>query len=161
MEDRLYLRMNTQDGQEFRFWLTRRFVRLLWPVLTRLIESRAQAQTQHLENLEVKKAMASFRHQEALAQTQANAPYQEGRELPLGEAPVLLSRIAVKPGENQTPMLSLHPEQGPGIDLAMGDTLLNAFSKLLADTLKSTEWDLNFALGFMDGDEARKHVRLN
>lgn len=38
-EDRIFFLMNTTEHQEFRFCLTRRFIRILWPVLERLLEN--------------------------------------------------------------------------------------------------------------------------
>ena len=39
-EDRGLLRIRTRDGSEFRFWLTRRFVRALWPMVREMLEAR-------------------------------------------------------------------------------------------------------------------------
>ena len=36
-EDRLLLRVSTDEHTEFQFWLTRRYVRLLWPILEQMV----------------------------------------------------------------------------------------------------------------------------
>ena len=43
VEDRLLMRLSTDDGAEFRFWLTRRYVRIMWPILHQLTVSGAGA----------------------------------------------------------------------------------------------------------------------
>ena len=37
-QDRLLLRISTDEGSELRFWLTRRFVKSMWPALMTLAE---------------------------------------------------------------------------------------------------------------------------
>jgi hypothetical protein len=37
-QDRLLMLIATSDGVELRMWLTRRFVKLLWPLLVKLAE---------------------------------------------------------------------------------------------------------------------------
>ena len=37
-EDRLLLRVQTVDHNEFLVWLTRRYVKQLWPLLVKLLE---------------------------------------------------------------------------------------------------------------------------
>ncbi len=83
-EDRLLLRLSTSDNHEFRFWLTRRFVKRLWAMLVQ--------------------------------------------------------------------MLSLHPRQGPGIDMTLDTRLLHIFSRLLRQAVAKTDWEMN--LGLHGGKEA-------
>ena len=45
-EDRAVLRIRTHDNSEFTFWLTRRYVKLLWPVLMQMLESHPQVANQ-------------------------------------------------------------------------------------------------------------------
>ena len=37
-QDRLLMQLSTSDGAEMRLWMTRRYVKLLWPVLVQLAE---------------------------------------------------------------------------------------------------------------------------
>ena len=46
-QDRLLLRISTDDSSELRFWLTRRFVKGLWPVLMKMAEAVGEARVQH------------------------------------------------------------------------------------------------------------------
>ena len=41
-QDRLLMLVSTDDGAEVRMWLTRRFVKLLWPLLAKRAEAPGQ-----------------------------------------------------------------------------------------------------------------------
>ena len=43
-------------------------------------------------------------------------------------------------------MLCMYPEQGQGIDLALQHQLLYSISKLFADALQASDWDVDFNL---------------
>ena len=49
---------------------------------------------------------------------------------PLGENPVLVSRVRVKTREDGLQLLCMHPDQGQGIELSMDNNLLHSFYKL-------------------------------
>ena len=63
-EDRLILRLGMSGGNEVRLAMTRRFVRLLWGALLKVLESNPNVKAQ-LEP-DVKQAILSMQHQEAL-----------------------------------------------------------------------------------------------
>ena len=44
--DRLLMSVSTSDGQEILLWLTRRCVKLLWPLLIKMVESQPRVQLQ-------------------------------------------------------------------------------------------------------------------
>ena len=43
-------------------------------------------------------------------------------------------------------MLSLHPEQGQGIDLGVNSGLLHMISKLLVDAVAQSDWNIKLAI---------------
>lgn len=144
-EDRVLLRILSADRAEFRFWLTRRYVKLLWTVLLKMLERDPAAVVHADEN--VRRTMMGFKHENVVRGGEFAKPFEEGvNALPLGAAPVLLSRISGKqPGQNQQ-QLSLHPEQGQGIDLGVNVELLHMISKLLVDAVKQSDWDLQLVI---------------
>lgn len=145
IEDRIVLRLNTEDLSEFRFWITRRFAKLLSVSLLRLLHSSEDIQ-EHKEE-EVQKAVMSFQHEEALSQADFAKSFQaQPKNLPLGNAPILLSKLTVKQTPDGNPMLCMYPEQGQGIDLALQQQLLHSISKLFADALQTSEWGVDFSL---------------
>ena len=145
LEDRLLLRVNTSDQAEYRVWLTRRYVKVLWPVLVKLAESSEQIQLQ--PQPEAKKAILSFQHEKAIQQADFKTAYQENpTSLPLGETPILVAKVAVKQTPQGKRILCMDPLQGPGIELGLGETMLHSFCKLLADTVQKAGWDMDVEL---------------
>ena len=155
-EDRILLRILAMDRSEFRFWLTRRYVKLLWQVLYKLMERDPAAATLPDEN--TRRAMMGFQHENMVRSAQFAQPFEEGATaLPLGDTPVLLSRISGRPAGNGQQTLSLHPEKGSGIDLGVDNRLLHLLSKLLVDAVKQSDWDLKLAID-PDFEIGRAHV---
>lgn len=145
LEDRLLLRVNTRDRAEYRLWLTRRYVKVLWPVLVKLAESNPDVQLQ--PQPETRAAVLSFQHENALRKADFKTVYREDAvSLPLGERPTLLARVGVKQAPDGRRILCLDPLQGVGIELSLGDGMLHSFCKLLAETVQKAGWDLDLRL---------------
>ncbi len=159
-EDRILLRIRATDSSEFRFWLTRRYVKLLWPVVVKMLKADRSIQLQ--ANDEAKSAVLSFRHEKAIKESDFSTKYKEdAAELPLGESPVVLARIQLKKGDQNGDLLCMHPERGKGIELAMNETLLHSFSKLLTDAVKVAEWDIELKLPVGPGHDGPVPERMN
>ncbi|MGH8678448.1 MAG: hypothetical protein ACREUQ_08885, partial [Burkholderiales bacterium] len=67
---------------------------------------------------------------------------EPNREHPLGDSPVLVTRIRARRNEKGLALLSLLPKEGNGVDLSLGDNLLHGFMKLIQDTAAKAEWNL-------------------
>lgn len=166
LEDRLRFRVNTREAEEFRFILTRRYVRLLWQALWEMLKSRRQpkpgatgslplARPRHPlappavpPGMVAKQSLEmSLEHLEALKKGDFATPFQEGSDLPLGPEPILLSRISLKEGPGGRQVLSMAPERGKGLDLTLDDRMLHSLCRLLADASAKAEWglDLDFS----------------
>ena len=148
-EDRLLLRLSTTDNAEFRFWLTRRFVKRLWGMLVQMLEWD-QAVRQQV-NPETRRTVLDIQHEGYSQQANYAKKFEESsqeipRTLPLGEAPAVLAKAKGKKGEKGVQMLSLHPQQGQGIDMTLDTKLLHIFSRLLRQAVAKTDWDMNLAL---------------
>lgn len=161
-EDRLLLRLRTDDNSEFRSWITRRYLRLLWGVLKEMLASLSSTSAE--ADAATKDAMMAFQEQEALQKTDFQSPYQEGAStLPLGEEPVLLTDIQRKPGPNGLQILRLAPQGQQGLELTCDLTMLYSLSKLFSDAVQKAQWDLDLQLysapmvHSMDGENAVKH----
>ncbi len=159
-EDRILLRIKTTDRSEFRFWLTRRYVKLLWPIVVKMLEADQRVQLQ--ANAEAKNAVLSFQHEKAIKESDFSTKYNEDADnLPLGESPVVLARIQLKKPKQSDNLLCMHPERGKGIELAMNETLLHSFSKLLTDAVRVSEWDIELKLPTDPGHDAPLPKRMN
>ncbi len=148
LEDRILLRLNTVNSSGFQFWLTRRYLRLLWPVLMKMLASDQQIVAHKTE--QAKKEVLSFQHQQVAQKMDYSQKFEEQiRSQPLGSVPILLSKVSVKNKSDGTQILGLQPEQGQGIDLAMDQTLLHSICRLLQDTVGKTDWGLDLSRSLM------------
>lgn len=159
-EDRGLLRINTLDKCEYRFWMTRRFTKLLWPVLVRMLESTETVVRQ--TDPATKSAVLSFEREKAVSGTDFTTEYREDAEkAPLGTSPLLLAKIEVRADPAKGPRLALLPTEGRGLELVMDDKLLHAFCTLIEKTVKSAEWDLDVDLAAGTAPADERPARLN
>ena len=144
-EDRLMLRVFFDKTAEIRFWLTRRLVKRVWPVLLQMAQARPDIQLQ--PSPEAREALLGFQHEKALHEVQfSQATTEAGREHPLGNAPMVVSKVRARRNQKGQTVLSLLPREGTGVDLALGDTLLHGVLKLMQDTATKAEWGLALAV---------------
>ena len=140
-EDRMLLRVSTDTNDEFRFWLTRRFVGLLNPQLTTALVQQPRIQTQ--ANPEARRELLNFEHEKAVQQSDFETPFTaETPNLPLGEAPVLLTRFQLRQLDSEHVVLSIGNEQGVNLDLTLNSQLLHSLMALLEQTLAAADWQL-------------------
>jgi hypothetical protein len=143
--DRLLLRILTDEEAELRFWLTRRYVRLLWPALLQTA-TRIGAAGQQADP-EAKKALLEFEHERAVQQADFSKPYDESaKNLPLGAAPILAARFQCAQDGKGNAIVSVLPADGQGINLTMDPVLLHSFMKLLQGAIARSEWDFELKL---------------
>ncbi len=144
-QDRLLFRVRSDDNSEIRFWLTRRLVKLLWPLMVETLHGHQYIATQ--QSQAAKEAVMEFQRQQAISNADFATPYQnDAVNLPLGEEPLLASRFQIKGGADNSYILCIHPPQGQGIELALNDALLHSFCALLVNTVKKAEWGLDLTL---------------
>ena len=145
LEDRALLRVATTDGREFRFWLTRRYARLLWQALSRSAASTAPGASR--ADPIAREAVVGFQREAALAGADFSTRYREqSRETPLGDAPLLLARITCTPRADGTTTLAMHPLQGHGIEVRLDGKLLHSLMKLLSEAAQAGDWDLHMPM---------------
>jgi len=146
IEDRALLRISTDDHCEYRFWITRRYAKLLWPALTRSLQSEGNVITQ--KEAGAKSALLAFQHQAAIAGSDFKTEFKSATpQTPLGDEPILLVRVhSRRLGDNLT-LLAMHPEQGQGLELNLNNQLLHSLTKLLRDAANAGEWQLTIEIG--------------
>jgi hypothetical protein len=145
-QDRLLMMVSAIDAIEVRMWLTRRFVKLLWPLLVKLAEEGSpRIRTQ--ANPEARKALLGLEHEQAMQKADFSKPYDESaRAMPLGEAPLLLARIQTGHDPNGQPVLALHPLEGQGLTLTLDPVLLHSVCRLLQAAVKKSDWDMELRM---------------
>lgn len=138
-QDRLLLRIRSNDDAEFRFWITRRYLALLWPLLMKMADDFSARKT---SDPLTRNTLAELAHGEAVGKADFASQYREGSQFPLGEAPILLARITVNPVHGDTQTLTLLPQQGQGINLDLNEKLVHVLARLLQQTAAAAEWGL-------------------
>ena len=133
------MRLSTVDGAEFRFWLTRRYVRIVWLTLHQL--TLAGAAPTATQSPAAQAAMADFQREQALDKTDFDSDFKaQAQALPLGSDPVLLTKVQGKQGADSTPILCLHSASGTGIDLALEPQISHSLLALLESAVRSAQW---------------------
>jgi hypothetical protein len=159
-EDRLLLRVSTADKTEFRFWLTRRFVRVLWSALLKTIENEPGAKRPALPA--AKKAVMAMEHQEAVGASDFSRAHDQGhRDVTEQSGPLLVTGGSVAPGKDGITNLNLQTRGGTEVNLALNRNLLHALCRLLIETTMHAGWDLGLTVGdagqVLPADRSRMH----
>lgn len=139
-EDRILMRMNTVAEEEFRFWLTRRFLLRLWPVLQQALMSSPAVKQQH--DYSARQAIVAFEHEQAQRKAEFNNPFRETDKLPLGQEPLLLTQAGFRNLDKGGCSLALKNSGHKGIDLTLSNDLLHLVCKLLDDAAQKSDWDM-------------------
>ena len=144
-QDRLLLRVSTDSQLEVRLWLTRRALRLLWPLLVQMVRSSPEVALQ--SNPQARDALVGMQHEQALSRANFTAAFEEApRQMPLGTEPILVVRIQANKDEKGKQVLGLLPQQGQGIHLTLDNTLLHSLCKLLQNAVAKSDWDIALEL---------------
>jgi len=139
--DRLQMRLATDGGAEVLVWLTRRCVKRLWPLLLSMAQTAPEIVLQ--PNPEAKRALLGFQHEKAIRQADFSKPYQDAqRERPLGEAPLLITRIQPRRDQQGQHVLGLLPTVGQGVHITLDENLLHGLVKLIQNAVGRADWDL-------------------
>jgi hypothetical protein len=153
-QDRLVMLVATSEAVELRLALTRRFVKLLWPLLVKLAEE-ASPRIRTQANPEARKALLGLEHEHAVSKADFTKPYDAGEaSRPLGDAPLLLARIQTGHDRNGQPVVALHPAEGQGVTLSFDSVLLHSVCRLLQTAVKKSDWDMELKLPGTEPSEA-------
>lgn len=145
IEDRLILKFHTEDLSEYRLWLTRRFVKLLWEALQKLLTEEDKPPAQ--QAIEAQKIEKAYKQEQSMKQSQFVQKYASKVEIsktPLGPSPILVTKIQIKQPKAGTPVLCLHPENGQGFEISAHSMIIHALCKLLSEAIRKTDWDLDY-----------------
>lgn len=140
-EDRLLLRLNTNQHEEFRFWLTRRYAQLLIQALHAHNEADPDVAAQVMP--EAKKAVQEFKQEAATKQGNFKDAFKESEAYPLGESPILAFKLSYKLTNGKL-ALTIEPKEGAGVNLVLDRTLNLNFSRLLRTSESKAGWMLNW-----------------
>lgn len=140
-EDRLLLRVNTQDGAEYRLWLTRRISRLLWALLVRRLETAPEVAQQATK--QAKRSVVAFKRQAAVQKADFSKTYEDKpKALPMGDAPMLIVRLKATTVGAGSHVIVFVPQRGKEISLSLSEEAILTFLHLFAQIVKKAKWDL-------------------
>jgi hypothetical protein len=134
-EDRILLRISTDAGEEFRFWLTRP-ITTQFLAANRTLAARAAAQKFPPQ---VAQTVTEFEQQAVAQQTRLDDEFVPGATFPLGEAPVLVVRFALTPVENGV-SLDLGMPNGVNVNLKFAHQLAQQVGVLLGRLQTDANW---------------------
>lgn len=142
-EDRLLLRINTKQRQEFRFWMTRRYTGLVWQALNQIFAAKlpGEAPAAKVDPL-VEATKQEIKHQQVVSQADFKTEYQASDYLPLGESPILLFSVGIRPAPDGQPLLCMHPEKGSGIEMIVNEPIAHSLCQLILETVGKADWRL-------------------
>lgn len=145
--DRLLLRVNTSDGQQFAVWLTRRLCLRLWPHLASMVTQLGVAQevakaSPHATVLpEAKEMLADAARQRALRSTDFSKPFEaKAAAQPLGPEPLLATAVQLSPSTPGQLRLVISDAQQRKLQLQLTEQLATAVRELMQKALASADW---------------------
>lgn len=134
-EDRILLRVSTDAGEEFRFWLTRPITAQLLTA-NRTIAVRANSQKFPPQ---VAQTVTEFEQQAVAQQTKLDDQFVPGATFPLGEAPALVVKFALTPVEHGV-SLDLGMPNGANVNLKFAHQLARQVGVLLDRLQTDAHW---------------------
>jgi len=174
-EDRMLLRIATSEKTEYRLWLTRRFIGVLWPALGGQL-----AETADLTGLrqgkpgeadgtpsappgggeappaaapapvspKVRDAVLGMEHQAAVQDSDFSKKHDEDTvDLTANSGPMTVTGAKVKPWDGKKLVLSFQTADGMNVTVTLDKKLLHGFCHMIATTVQKAEWGLDLAVG--------------
>ncbi len=141
VQDRLLMRVAVAGPGEMRLWLTRRFVKLLWPQLQALLASSATV-TQHTLP-SARRDVLAFERQRVRANADFETPFHEtDNELSYDGEPLLLSKLQVQRRDGNRITVRLGSNTDNWIELNLDRDMLHSVCSLLESISDSTDWSI-------------------
>jgi hypothetical protein len=151
-QDRLLMRVSTASSEEALLWITRRCVVKLWELLIGFVQTKPEIVARAADPVS-RRTLMEFEHEKALSQATFSKAYEDlPRAHPLGDTPVLVSRLQRRPTEDGRVVLGLLPAEGQGIFLTLDNTLLHGLMKLLQHAVEKAEWGFTLNLPASSAD---------
>ena len=157
-QDRLLVRMNNAEGEEYRLWLTRRMLAVLWPHLNEVVAQANLGAADLSQDEAGKKLLTDFRKEAVLQRADFATPYNaEPKALPLGDAPLLAThthfvRAAGGALEIMFEEILPGPATPRGFTVRLELQLQVGLLRLIENALESADWNLEA----LNTDKAQK-----
>jgi len=138
-EDRILFRFNTIQGDEYRFWLTRRVALFILAATEHLVEKKLEQK----HDKPAAKAIAKFQQEAVKEQTKFSNDYAPANKYPLGADPVLVMDVkcTIVPLENVDVLsLDLVLPGGANLNLKLPLPTLQTMRLLLERLSAQANW---------------------
>ncbi|MGE5470265.1 MAG: hypothetical protein ACM3X0_05650 [Bacteroidota bacterium] len=132
VQDRLVLRVATEANEEFRVFFTRRFLREVWPHLSRLLARQLAAASAVGGEKTAGDEPASFEQ----------AFKEDHPFYPLGATPLLASEASFEQASDEMTRLILREGRERSFSLNLTAELLQALCSMLRAASEQAKWDL-------------------
>lgn len=140
LEDRILFTVDTRNNQQMQAWITRRFLKLLFPILQGqhpVTGNRLVAKAKQNKPDEIDDNKPAFT--ETAGKNPANSKQQFER--PIGDNPITLAKITFKNFETENPQLLLEPEQGSGFAFGYEAEILKTLLQLFSKAMANSNWE--------------------
>ena len=141
-EDRLQVRLNTPNDEEFKLWLTRR----LTLHLVHFCEQFALKRLSTKHSPDIIKDLDEFEQQALKQKADFSTAYAPSQKLPLGDSPILVTGITLKAidqSDSSQVNLSFQLENKMNLGLTISREMLNSIRLLLDELVSGAGWNRN------------------
>jgi hypothetical protein len=146
LEDRILVRMNTQNKELVEIWFTRKISLQLLPALEKLnieLLNRQKDINRPIHDEHSQHLMADFIHQQTLENSNFSTPFETLKDPLTGPRPLLVTHLQATLLDNAGLKLDLS-EQLHGnqrlLELTLDKDLLQGFKHLLSRSIDNSEW---------------------
>lgn len=137
-QDRIDLRFNTTEGEEFSFWFTRfltfKFVELVESVI-------ADRLKEHYKNQRTADVVQEFQKEKIKKEADFDSTYLGGDKKPLGEDPILVVGISLTPSDSLVDV-QLQTDRQQNVNFKVSQEMLMSLVLLLENLANSADWRL-------------------
>jgi len=130
--------MHTTQNKSIHAWITRRYLKLLLPLLQGQHPETGQT---FLKDKQMEKAFSNEELKSESFSQELDPP--EITEFSLGESPLLLAKITFKETKEEHPMLIMEPEEGSGIMLSYHPQMIKAMMNILQKAVAKADWSID------------------
>ncbi len=146
-QDRILFAFSSTDKVEYRVWLTRRFVRLMWKALMKIIAVQPDMGAGFEPH--VREAILGVKHQESVQALNVSQPHDAKREnKKLTKEPILVTGCTSRVEKDGTLLsLELIMKDGSNVAFYLNEEIFHSLFHLLIQSTTQAEWNLNLQVG--------------
>lgn len=134
----MLLRIGIGD-KEALLWLTRRMIKLLWPLMGQIA---GQLAPKAVVDPQTRTDISELQREAAMQKMDFSTRYELKREPLWPDGPLLPTELQIKQTAEALPVLCLRNAAGVGIEIPMNSGVHSGFCELLRKSVAESGWDL-------------------